>query len=72
MKQIKEAKNVELNHSNMMNESFHESFKTSRVGFFKTSPTKQDPGLIKLRDGGEDILQELKVTSRIGEGGFEG
>jgi hypothetical protein len=48
---FKEAKNVELNHSNMQNDSEHELRKSTKQGFLKSLPI--DPNQIKLADGGE-------------------
>jgi hypothetical protein len=38
---FKDPKNIELNHSNMMNESEHELKKSAKTGFLKTLP--EDP-----------------------------
>lgn len=43
---FKEAKNVELNHSNMLNESNHDLMKTTKQGFLKSLP--EDPNQIRL------------------------
>lgn len=50
-------KNVDLNHSNMLNESQHNCKKITMSGFLKSnSPDK----VIKLADGGDEFLLELK------------
>lgn len=54
-------KNIELNHSNMINESGHDFKRSTITGFNKTSPSKS---VIKLDDGGDQILLELKNYSK--------
>jgi hypothetical protein len=60
---FRDAKNVELNHSNMMNESSHELKKTSAKSFMKTSSSPER--IIKLDDGGDNIISELKGSSSL-------
>lgn len=54
---IMPIKNLELNHSNMMNESQHETKKNTKVGYMKTNDK-----VITIEDGGESIMKELKLT----------
>lgn len=57
MEKMKNVQNMELNHSNMLNESEHDLRSTTTKGFLKkNSPDK----LIKLEDGGDNIICELK------------
>lgn len=51
---------MDLNHSNMENDSNHNLRKSMVEGFRKTSPEK----IIKLDDGGEFIIQEIKTWQK--------
>jgi hypothetical protein len=62
MERIKDLKNCDVNHSNMLNESTHVFRKSTNKGFAKaSSPDK----FIQLEDGGEAIMQELKFTAAL-------
>jgi hypothetical protein len=51
---------MELNHSNMMNESEHDLRSSTMSGFLKkNSPDK----LIRLEDGGDKFIHELKGSA---------
>ena len=61
LEKVKDVKNMDLNHSNMLNQSEHDLRKSTQEGFFKVqSPEK----LIRLEDGGDSFINELKNVSR--------
>ena len=59
MQKIKDTKNVDLNHSNMLNESEHELKRSTMHGFLKVNPSQK---IITLFDGGDTIFKELQTS----------
>ncbi len=61
LERVKDMKNCDVNHSNMLNQSEHDLKKSSVIGFLKVNASTDK--LIRLPDGGDFILQDLRNTS---------